>query len=69
MHNMITLTELQKEIVTSALKLKLASLLKLEKSVKAELGENSEAAKNVLKEVTAVQELFREIELSKTNRK
>ena len=55
----------QKEILTSALKLKLTQLTKLEKKVQAELGEDSDAAKAVLKEITLTQELFRTIELSK----
>ncbi len=59
------LTLEQKELLTRALKLQLQQLLKLEKKVKSEVGENSEAAKAVLKDITLVQELFREIELSK----
>lgn len=55
----------QKEILTSALKLKLTQLTKLEKKIKAELGDDSDAAKAVLKEITLTQELFRTIELSK----
>jgi len=64
---MITLTEVQKYILTSALKLKLVQLVSLEKKVKAELGDDAEAAKAVLKELTLVQELYRDIELSKKN--
>lgn len=55
----------QKEILTVALKLRLAQLISLEKKIKAELGDNAQASKEVLKELTFTQELFRQIELSK----